>query len=218
MKLTSAKARDLAVTMIFVVVAVGVGFAVGEIRRRSAASDDTAQASSNRVPTVLSPADAALLLPSAAQAPGSYRIVLLVRARDIDTCDELGLQIRALSRRLAEGVRLEVWSPLADSAALHDFLRAERIIARLAGFSMKAIVENTRAPESPTPAVILVGRKGEAALGIAHTESVTESASGGLVPLLHATLDSVRATNHGSASEATDNHSGSRWLRRPTRQ
>ena len=94
-------------------------------------------------------------------------IVLVVRRRDIDKCEDLGRQLRVLRRALPVTTELLVLGDSAHTSVVRDYLRLERISnARILPLDANRILEG--GATLPTPAVLIVGREGQIVAGVAH--------------------------------------------------
>ena len=94
--------------------------------------------------------------------------VLLLRGKDVLTCEDLGRQVRRLQRAIASrGLSLVVWSDPDGRGIVETWLKRERIRAeRHITADLRSIV---RGRESlATPAVLLVESDGRVVQGVAH--------------------------------------------------
>ena len=100
--------------------------------------------------------------------PGTSPVVaLVVRGSDIDKCEDLGRQLRALRRALAPQQELLVWGDSAHAKVLGDYLRLERVANVRVQLLDAGNVMRDGEP-LPTPAVLIVARDGELVAGVAH--------------------------------------------------
>lgn len=93
-------------------------------------------------------------------------LAVVVRERDLATCEDLGRQLRNL-RRVAPERPLVVWTEPAGTEAVRRFLRRERVSnVQVTPMDLGALMVDVRA--FVTPAALLVQSDGQVVQGIAH--------------------------------------------------
>lgn len=98
--------------------------------------------------------------PSMRDAPG---VLVVLRAADVRTCEDLGRQLRELQSR-NPGITMVVVADTVD--LLGAFVRRERLRASVVQLPAAAVVDGVSA--LPTPAVLVVGGTGGRVTGVAH--------------------------------------------------
>lgn len=93
-------------------------------------------------------------------------LAVVLRARDLATCEDLGRQLRNL-RRVAPEQTLVVWTEPEGTEEVRHFLRRERVSnVQVTPMDLGALLVDVRALE--TPAALLVKEDGQVVQGIAH--------------------------------------------------
>jgi hypothetical protein len=98
--------------------------------------------------------------PAMRDAPG---VLVVLRAADVRTCEDLGRQLRELQSR-SPGMPMVVVADTLD--LLGAFVRRERLRASVVQLAAAAVVDGVSA--LPTPAVLIVEGAGGRVTGVAH--------------------------------------------------
>jgi hypothetical protein len=98
--------------------------------------------------------------PAMRDAPG---VLVVLRAADVRTCEDLGRQLRELQSR-SPGTPMVVVADTVD--LLGAFVRRERLRASVVQLAAPAVVEGVSG--LPTPAVLVVDGTGGRVTGVAH--------------------------------------------------
>ncbi|HEX5869965.1 MAG TPA: hypothetical protein VFY65_06110 [Longimicrobium sp.] len=93
-------------------------------------------------------------------------LAVVLRARDLTSCEDLGRQLRNL-RRVAPARTLVVWTEPKETEDVRRFLRRERVSnVAVSGMDLSTLMVDVRA--LVTPAAMLVSPDGQVVQGIAH--------------------------------------------------
>lgn len=94
-------------------------------------------------------------------------VIVIVRATDIQKCEDFGRQIRELKRRVGWDRPIVFIGEASQPEVIREFLRIERIPdSRIISVAATQVLENNS--DLPTPAVMIVTGRGDVVEGIAH--------------------------------------------------
>lgn len=96
-------------------------------------------------------------------------LVVALRATDVHTCEDLGLQLRELQRSAVARYGMLILTDSSAEAAIRRFARQERL-ADIHIVVVTALVDVVDVPDGPplTPFVMLVAPSGQIIRGVAH--------------------------------------------------
>jgi len=112
----------------------------------------------------LSPAVKTYLARSGKRGP---LVAILLRERDIARCEDLGRQLRELSRASGE-VSIEIWTDSGSLPTVETFVRMERLTSASTRVLQLASVLADALQPPVTPAVLLISHDYRVTAGIAH--------------------------------------------------
>jgi hypothetical protein len=94
-------------------------------------------------------------------------VVVVLRARDTETCEDLGRQLRELQRAIGRNRPLLIFAEPTRSSVIRNFVRSERLANVRIGEIATATIYAGKATLM-TPAVLLVDRADSVVEGVAH--------------------------------------------------
>jgi hypothetical protein len=168
----NARVREFASTLTLVAVCTGVGTVVGYARNGRPA------------PAVLTPPEVQVYsaVPlgeeSGTTTPVSSwglgpptAVVVALRASDIDSCEDLGRQLRELARHMHPRATLVISVLESESSLIARFVRIERIPAARISVTKQPMTSRTGEPLS-TPAALVFDGSGRLLAGVGHSTVV----------------------------------------------
>lgn len=170
----SARVRELLGAAALVVVCTGVGSLMGyarESRQSSSAHATPSNQAEVLSVNLLDGTIGASTTLAGLQAGQRSAVVVALRARDIDSCEDLGRQLRELARSMAPGAALEVSVPEPDVDLVARFAHIERIPFTRISTSVRRL-QMDDGSLLQTPAALVFDRTGRVLAGVSHPSVV----------------------------------------------
>lgn len=98
---------------------------------------------------------------------GRLAVVVVLRAKDAETCEDLGRQLRELRRAIGPERPLLIFAEPSNGLPIANFARSERLAnVRIAEIALETVLAGNASPV--TPLVLLVDEADSVVEGVAH--------------------------------------------------
>lgn len=102
-----------------------------------------------------------------AHAQRARTVAVVLRAEDLERCEDLGRQLRMLRRSIGDRPQIQVMGETRKTQLITDFFARERIPGvRVVPLDAADVIAGT--PSLPTPAVLVIDSTGTIVDGVAH--------------------------------------------------